>query len=421
MPIDSSIYSNVQAQPINIPDPTAYAEKSMKLSQLGIQQAQLAQQVGQQAAVRTAYAKNTDPDSGQLDRGGFLSDLGKTAPMVASDYQNKFVEQDKQAAEAKTAQMQATHGVLSISVPAFKYLLDQPDDKAAKAYPGIISQLAAQGVPTANSPAEWNRDKIQQFYDSTSKTKENLDNQMIASNIATAPITRNADMYGSRSPNAELTSQYDKQAQPVRNSQIAMQQMLDNYHNPSPQGIASLKLNAFKIKFPTAPDVNSLDELDKAQGTTDQMRAWVNHHAGTPDQTTIDNMMRDGISTFRANTESLRGIGKRYQARQQIQNVNDPSLTYEPAVDKTYADSMDLQKKLGPYVPPAQRPGIMGALNNVASKVLGLGGNQPTQAGSAPPAPKGFVNIMAPKTGKIHTIPLSEKGEAIAAGGSVVN
>lgn len=383
MPIDAGIYSNVQVPQIHIQTPLDYAENSMRLSQLGLQQAQIAQQIGTQAAVKTAYAKNTDPNNGQLNREGFLSDLGKTAPMAASDYQNKFVEQDKQAAEAKNAQMTAAHQVLSVATPAGQYLLGLPDDQAAKAYPNVMDQLKKQGIQpeSLGLPSTWDRGAVLQAYTIGSKMKEGLENQMIQSNMATAPITRNADLYGSRSPNAELSSQYDKQAQPVRNSQMAMGQMIDNYKNPSPQGDASLILNAYKIKFPNAPDVNSLKELSESQAAPDAFKNAANKViSGGLDQPTRDNIMRDGVSTFRANVNSLQGIQQRYQARAAQQNVNDPTLTQEPSIDQTYADAMAIQKKIGPAVPPSQRGGVTGALSNIASKVLGIGGNQPAKA-----------------------------------------
>lgn len=180
MALDASIYSNVKAPETDVPDPTSYAEKSMRLSQLGMQQMQISQQMQTQAAVKTAYAKNTDPDSGQLNRGGFLSDLHKTAPIAASDYDTKFAEQDKQAAEAKNAQMVTAHQTLSVSTPALQYLLQLPDDQAAKAFPGVMSQLKAQGVPMDNAPPEWDRGWAKQGYEIGSKMKEGLENQLTA-------------------------------------------------------------------------------------------------------------------------------------------------------------------------------------------------------------------------------------------------
>src|SRR2546423_1895407 len=111
MAIDASIYSNVQAPQINIPSPMDAAEKSMRLSELGMQQAQMHQQMQNQMALRQAYAKNTDPNTGQLNRAGFLSDLGKSNPMAVSQYHSQFAQQDKQQAEAQIANAQAQHQI----------------------------------------------------------------------------------------------------------------------------------------------------------------------------------------------------------------------------------------------------------------------------------------------------------------------
>ncbi len=410
---DASIYSNVQAPQIQTPNLLDNAEKAMQLSQLGYQ-------VAQQNAVRGAYQQNTDPQSGQLNREGFLSSLGKQAPQAALSYQEQFSKQDKEKAEAQIAQMQSAHQHLSLTVPALGYLLNKPDGEAASAFPNVMAQLKQQGVPMQNVPPAWDRGWAQQGYQIGSQTKEGLENQMIASNIATAPAKLNADLYGSRSPNAELTSQYNKQAEPIQKSQGAMQQMIDNYNNKTPQGDASLVLNAFKIKFPNAPDVNSLEELSKSEGASTQMKNWVSQKMnGLKDPGVRDNLMRDGISTFRANVDTLRGIQEKYQARGKYQNVNDPTLTMEPAIDKTYASSMDLQKQIGPYVPPNERGGVMGTLSKAAGAVMGLG-SQNSQASTGPnPLPNGMIRMQGPD-GKIRPIPIGMKGEAIAAGGSVV-
>jgi hypothetical protein len=204
------------------------------------------------------------------------------------------------------------------------------------------------------------------------------------SEVGQGPAKLNADLYGARSPNAELSSQYAKDAAPLKSSQMPMKQMMDNYAHPSPQGDASLVLNAFKIKFPTAPDVNSLEELAKSQATPDQWKQMANHAiSGGLDQGTRDNLMRDGISTFRANYDSLNDVKDRYVARQQQQNVNDKSLTYEPAMDRTYKQAMALQDKVGPYVPPSQRGGFSGTMAQIASKITGTA-PQAAQAAKMP-------------------------------------
>lgn len=377
MPLDPSIYSQIQTPNQNQGSPIDQARNILSLGQMGMQQAQMGYEMRQNAAIRNAYARNTDPQSGQLDRGSFLSELGQTAPMAASQFQNQFVAQDKAKAEAQTAQMQAAHATVSATLPAMQYLYSLPDNEAAKAYPGVMNQLQAQGIPTNNAPQSWDRGWAQQGIQIGMRTKEGLENAMLASNVGKAPAELASTVYGSRSPNAEISSQYDKQAQPVRSSQLAMNQMIDNYKNPSPQGDASLILNAYKIKFPNAPDVNSLKELSESQAAPDMFKQMANKAiSGGVDQPTRDNLMRDATSTYRANVNSLRGYQQKYFNKAQAQGIPGAGdIVSEPAIDQTYANAMDLQKQIGPYVPPSGRGGIVGALSSVASKVAGIGNN----------------------------------------------
>lgn len=392
MGIDASIYSNIQNPAASAPSMLDAAEKGMRLSALGMQQAQQGYQLQTQAAVRNAYAQNIDSQTGQLNRAGFLSQLGKEAPQAIGGFQTQFAQQDKAQAEARTAQAAAAEKALEVVWPQLDWVEKTKNEQKPQAYAAMLKSLNDQGIDTTHFPKEYDPSTFATMHGMAANSKPALESLVAQSNIAAKPAELNATLYGSRSPNAELSSQYNTDAKTVRSSQMAMQQMIDNYHNPSPQGYASLKLNAFKIKFPNAPDVNSLEELSNAQGVTDQMRAWVNQHASGTDQTTMDNLMRDGISTYRANVDSLRGIQKRYQARQKVQNVNDPSLTYEPAIEKTFADAMDLQKKIGAYVPPEERGGVLGAIGKGASKLLG-GGVQSANASQSKFQPGAVVMI----------------------------
>jgi len=391
MPVDTSIYSSIKP-PENNFNPVSSVESALKLSDLAMKQQQLGYQMQQQGAIRGALARNTDTQTGQLDRTGVLSDLYKTAPQAAMQMEHQFAASDKAQAEAKTAQMVQAHNVLSVTLPALQYLKSL--EQAQQAYPQVMQGLKDQGIPLTNTPPDWDRKWADQGIAIGSRTKEGLENAILASNVAMKPAELNAALYGSRSPNAELTTQYDKQAQPVRQSQMAMQQMLQNYKDSSPQGDASLVLNAFKIKFPNAPDVNSLAELSHAEGVTNQMKNWVSEkQSGIKDPEVRADLMRDGIATYEANVRSLQGTQQRYQARAAQQNVNDPTMTYEPAVNQTYNDAMNLKNQIGPYVPPSG--GVTGALSKVAGKILG---GSPS-ANAAPPsgAPKG-----APKLGAVE-------------------
>lgn len=431
MPIDASIYNNVQ--PAQVPSYADMAKNAMSLSQLAMQNNQMQRSFAIQQATRQAYARNLGPD-GKVNEDGYLSDLGRIDPNARYAAQEQIGKANQSYAAADSAKTDAAQKILSITHPVLQQLASMPEDQRAQEFPLYMQRLAQQGVPMHNVPMAngqpvYDPSWFKQTYNSSSQMKDYLDNQKTIaetgkanSETMMAPVKLNSDLYGSRSPNAELTSQYDKQAAPIRSSQIAMNQMIDNYKNPNPQGDKSLVLNAFRIKFPNAPDVNSLEELAKAQSVPDTWRQMAaSALQGGLDQPTRDNLMRDGVSTFRANVDSLKGIQERYTARAKQQNVNDPTLTAEPAIDKTYANALQIQNKIGPYVPPADRGGFMAGVSKLASRVMGAG---PNSAGAAetktlPPPPNGMIRVRAPD-GRVGLIQASQRGEAIAAGGSVV-
>ena len=448
MAIDASIYQNIKTPQVEMPNYADSMGKALSLSNLSMQnkqaQMQMQQQqlqLQQQQAMRDAYASNMAPN-GQLDQQGYMSALGKINPQMAMDSQEKFNKMNKDAAEAQSAKIEAAAKATDALLPAMNYLSGLSEDDRAKAYPLIMAQVAQSGAlppqSIQNMPKDadgnftYSPDFFKQSYGVLKNTAANL-NSMKAqaeitktySDIGQAPAKLNSELYGSRSPNAELTSQYDKQAAPVRSSQMAMNQMIDNYKNPSPQGDASLVLNAFKIKFPNAPDVNSLEELTHSQSASDTFKnAAAKALAGGLDQGTRDNLMRDGVSTFRANVQSLNGIKQRYNSRAQAQNVNDPTMTAEPAIDKTYSDALDLQKKIGPYVPPSDRGGFMGTLNKLASSVVGVGGNQQAKASEdaktyAPPGSKISSDLVAQYATR-HGMKMSEAQDYLKGRGYVI-
>lgn len=375
-PLDTSIYQGVGVDPNSIKGPADFAKDAMSMGEM-------MRQYQTQQAMRDAFAKNTDA-SGKLDRPAALSAIGRVNPMAAMQLGQSMNKMDKEQAEAQTAQADATMKRANIFARHMDYLNTVPDDQKPQAYGNIVKMLKAQnvitpdqGIPDQYDPTFANAMMAKAAQHIGQNSQGYLEAEKTKSDIGLVPLKKQNEQYGSRSPNAELTSQYNDQVKPIRSSQMAMQQMIDNYKNPSPQGDASLVLNAFKIKFPNAPDVNSLEELAKSQSASD---TWKNlaHQAisGGLDVGTRDNLMRDGVSTFRANVDTFRGIQDRFKQRQGFQGVNDPTLTVEPAIENTYKGAMGLQDKIGPYVPPTERGGFMGGVTKLASSALGLAGGR---------------------------------------------
>lgn len=428
--IDASIYGNVTPVPVNIPDQLDIATKAMTLQSIGIQQAQQIRQMQTQRAVQGAYANNTDPTTGDLNRTGFLSDLGKMNPMAAADYRQQFVQQDKQQAEAQSAQIDGAQKTLSFTVPAMHYLGGMTEDQRAAAYPGVIAQLRASGAPVHSMPDQYDPDHFQQMYQQTDaiggQMKDFLANQQTQADVGKAQAETgkslaetsevpsqiektkaetakakaetilagpkaaaelNSNLYGSRSPYSTQQDAYNKEAGPIHNSQVFMNQMLDSYKNKTPQGDAALVLNNFKIRNPGAVDVNSIDEMKTSQSVPD---VWKNKLSqalnGGFDDPTRDNLIRDGISAYRANVDTLGGIQQKYRDISKQDNLPNSNFTNEPAVEKTNVATTALQNKIGPYVPLAERGGFMGGVAGAASKLFGLGGGNSTSTSSQAPS-----------------------------------
>lgn len=383
MPIDASIYQNIKPIPVNLPDPNQAVEGALKMRDLGIQ-------MQTQQAVRQAYASNVDPQTGQINQQGFLSHLGKMAPQAVMQYQQHFAQMNKQQAEAQAAQVDAAEKMTGITGPKFDLIAGTPEDQRPAVYRSAMKAIADQGVDTSHMPADYDPGLFKQSYDLWQKSKPHAELFLKQAEAKKAMAEADPqiiwaklqnDKYGSRSPNAELTSQYGKDVGPIRSSQVNMEQMLDSYNNKTPQGDASLVLQNFKIRNPSVPDVNSIEEMKASQAVSDVWKNRMTHAlAGGFDDATRDNLIRDGISAFRANVTSYRGIQKRYQDRQKFQGVEDPTLTAEPAIEETYKNAIALQDKLGPYKPPAERGGVGGVLTKAASKIMGAGGGKDANA-----------------------------------------
>lgn len=407
MAIDASIYGQIQAPPPI--SPIDNAQKVMTLAQLGYQQQQQQIQMQTRTAMMQAYANNTDPQTGEVNKQGVVSFLARVNPMAAQDLQTQFAGQDKAQAEAKQAQLKAATDAYNITGPAFDYMAALPGDQRAAAYPKVIEQLKAQGVDTSRMDHPYDDGLFNQYYGTWQKSKPALENQLtqanidkaqgetakipseIAKNLAEArlaPAKLAGEQFGRSSPNSTISNQYaeDPAVKSAKSSQVYMNQMMDAFRKPGPYSDESLALNAMKIKFPGAPDVGSLEEFKHAQGATDAMKSYVSKKLeGLKSDEDRKNLMRDALSTYLPNVASLRGAQKKYYQKAIGQGVpNAADIFAEPGIDQTESEVRALDKDLGPYKPPTDRSGLLGS----AAKMLGMGGNQSANASTKAPAIK---------------------------------
>lgn len=385
MPIDASIYQSVKPIPVDLPDPVKTAEAAMTLRQMGMQ-------VQTQNAVRDAYAANTDPQTGQLNQQGFLAHIGKNAPWALPQFQQQYAAINKQQAEAKAAWADAANKALTVTGPKMDYVNSVPEENRPQAYREMLRAVVAQGGDTNGmlpdyDPGFWSQ-KYQEWQRSEPKLKSLLTQAEIRAKNAEAalvPVKYKNEVFGSRSPTESLAGDYTKDIAPIKSSQIAMRQMFDNFDHPTPQGDASLMLNAFKIKFPNAPDVNSLEELSKSQAIPDQWRKAISQKGkGVFDDETRANLLRDGISTYRANYGTYKDVAEKYRQMAQARDIPLGGMINEPALDRTMAEAEKRQEKLGGYKTPAERGGIGGFISSLTGGKEKEATAAPTEKESGP-------------------------------------
>lgn len=419
MAIDASIYQNLR--PVQTPDIADVMQKAMTLKQLAYQNQQQDYALQKQQALRDAYASNMNPD-GTVNQQGAISQYSKIDPMGGIALGNSLSEMAKKRAETTSAEADSIPKQIAAVAPVIQNLNKMSEEDRAKNFDPAMKSLAAQGYHPPNVPMDakgnylydpdhyklsvdtlMNSPYYQDYLQKQAGVAETKSKTAINySNVAQGPAALKEKQFGRSSPNATLSNQYaeDPSIKLARSSQGPMQQMLKNFSDKSPQGDASLVLNAFKIKFPNAPDVNSLAELSHAQGVTDQMRQWASQTLnGLKDPETRDNLMRDGIATYEANVGSIRGTQQKYLTKAQNQGVpGAQDIVNEPAVDQTYTAAMKLKKEMGPYVPPTERGGFVGGITKAAANTLGVGSNKANASDQdVPPPLHGFGSIVTIK------------------------
>lgn len=179
MPIDTSIYSNLQTPQIQAPNPLQTAQQAMQLGQLGMQQMQMARQLRNQSAIQQAVMANTDPQSGQINQQGVLDHLNKSGfSQAAMELGSQYAAYNEAQAKAQSARADAMQKVTDLAIPHLEYLKnDVPDDQKPTVYHNIMQTLSAAGIPMQNVPSEFNQDWLNQTIGTLKNQKAYLDQQ----------------------------------------------------------------------------------------------------------------------------------------------------------------------------------------------------------------------------------------------------
>lgn len=199
---------------------------------------------------------------------------------------------------------------------------------------------------------------------------------------------------GARSPlqNAQNNFNENDSVKAAKQSKVYMDQMLQNLKDPSPQGQASLFLNALRIKFPSAPDVGSLDELSKSESAPVQMRNMASKYInGTMDPQQINDLVRDGIATFESNAGGYKSAQNDFIQKSTDQYGLSPQqaklITQNSGIDQTLQNALAVKKQIGSYKTPQQQGGLLSPVYGLVNKVLGNTSGTPVNAAQSNPAP----------------------------------
>lgn len=406
MALDASIYGNVAPpQPIALQNPMDVAQKAMSMAQLGMQYQQTARQMQTQAAIQSAYMRNTDPTTGKLDQDGVLSELGKTNPMAAQQVSGQFAQANEAKAKAQSAQVDAAQKTLSYTVPAMHYLAGMPEDQRAAAYPEVIKQIKAAGAPIPNMPDQYDPGHFSQVYSMTdaigTRMKDYLENQKTqagtekdladAAKTRSETIQRIPDSLAGDDPAKMVAGRVPKDLQAKAFEEIKNAKDINAL---SPKIMAAFEKGSSRNPLTAAQGQREFEGLinttvKETEGTARQAAFDSIHKTMTPSGT----LAAPGENDSKART-----------VLEYLQSKAAAPITGGHGIDLTkYAST-------SPYQPPSK--------SNDAGGGPSLGG-QTANAASVPPAPAGTILMRAPN-GKLKYIPQSQKGEAIAAGGSVV-
>lgn len=202
--LDASIYGNIQAPKIDPNAGASMVSNAMSLADMGMRHQQAQFQNAQNMAIRQAYQKNTGPD-GSLNRVGVLADLGKLGHAQAGQgLAQQWAKQDKDMAEARTAQVEAAQKSVGFVYPGLDYVAGAPESQRKQAYAAMMGNLEKQGVDTSRMPKEYEPGMFRTMYAIASKQKPVLDEMLAQANIGHVHAETAKLMEDARGPKKEF-------------------------------------------------------------------------------------------------------------------------------------------------------------------------------------------------------------------------
>lgn len=434
MAIDTSIYQSLgNIRPVETPSYLDTASKAMGLSRLAMQNKQDMQSQQDQDAVRGAFSKNIGPD-GQVNRQGVLSDLAKTSPMQAMDYRSKFTQMDAAQADQQKKVLQDNMDKFSTAYRMASTATDQTS------YDQMKQQMQAMGLPIDHLPPQFDPAHIGDLKSKaammTMDAKQGLDAikgmSEVGINQAKAPLERGklgAEIGHLNAETSKLRTEAGQAdpAKTVRGPEAVSlgqasaavkelddyQKTLDSVNDISGRGAGSI-LAGIQGKLQMGEDGRRAAAVDAtADKVTQVMGSYLQH--GVLDKATFERykeMLPSRYDAPEVRASKLQTV-KNLIAQRQNEELK--------ALQQTGYDVSQVPALEGPghLEVPRGQGGRSTADTTSERRQTGSGIIQSANAANIQPTPAGMILMRSP-SGKVKYVPVSQKGEAIAAGGEVV-
>lgn len=442
MAIDSSIYANVQAPTAKLPSTVDAYENASKLAQLGMQNVAMQRAMQTQRGTQEAYANNTNLETGEVNRTGFLSDLAKSGPygpQAANDYRQQFVAQDTAKAKMQQDQAEAAEKQIKITSPAIDWLNKMPESQRETVWPATMQHLKDSGIDTTHFGDHYDpqvlkamtgfrdthMEHLQALVAQANLQKTKAETEKTYSDVGIAGNKLAQDFKDDLDPNKSRGGNLAKNQTVVDSADRlkAMFQQFPDFNIPKAQQTEVISAFGSLLNGGSAPFVSQLHELvpRSIQGDANATMSWVLNKPQGAEQQKFMRLLSDSIDRERAVADSKVKMA-------QVQRMSSHALFRQrnPDLADSIARGYGINPeniKDGKYIPPdykegegapVPRPEDMGGIGNALKKIIGSGG--PKNASASDQA---TVKMMSP-TGKIKMVPINLKGEAIAAGGKVV-
>lgn len=144
MGLETGFYGNLKPVQVDLPDPVGAMGRAMALGELGMKARAAQRDMQDQDALRSAIKNNTRGNA--VDWQGAIGELGQTAPTQMLALQSKVAEMNKQAMEARTAQMTDKLQRAQIYGNGLQSLAGMSPEARAAAWPEFRNTMLQQQV-----------------------------------------------------------------------------------------------------------------------------------------------------------------------------------------------------------------------------------------------------------------------------------